>query len=56
MGCLVNGPGEAREADIGIAGGKKMGVIFIKGKVVKIVPEQEILPVFLKEIEELNLA
>ncbi len=35
MGCVVNGPGEAKEADIGIAGGKELGVIFRKGKVVK---------------------
>ncbi len=40
MGCVVNGPGEAREADVGIAGGKKMGVLFVKGKVVKTVKEE----------------
>lgn len=51
MGCVVNGPGEAREADIGVAGGKGTGVIFVKGKITKTVPEGEILPTFLEEIE-----
>lgn len=50
MGCLVNGPGEAREADIGVAGGKHMGAIFVKGKVIKTVPEEKILPELLKQI------
>lgn len=40
MGCVVNGPGEAREADCGVAGGKNCGVLFVKGKVVKTVPEK----------------
>lgn len=53
MGCVVNGPGEAREADIGVAGGKKMGAIFVKGKVVKSVPESKILPELLKEIRKI---
>lgn len=52
MGCVVNGPGEAREADVGIAGGKKAGAIFRKGKVVKSVPENKILPALLEEIEK----
>lgn len=43
MGCVVNGPGEAKEADYGIAGGKGVGLLFKKGKVVKKVPEKEIL-------------
>ncbi len=43
MGCVVNGPGEAKEADYGVAGGKGVGVLFKKGKVVKTVPESEIL-------------
>jgi (E)-4-hydroxy-3-methylbut-2-enyl-diphosphate synthase len=43
MGCVVNGPGEAREADFGIAGGKGMGLVFKKGKVVKKVKEEELL-------------
>lgn len=54
MGCVVNGPGEAREADIGVAGGKHMGAIFVKGKVIKSVPEKEILPSLLKEIKKLS--
>lgn len=54
MGCVVNGPGEAREADIGIAGGKHAGAIFVKGKVIKSVPENRILPELLKEIKKLS--
>lgn len=53
MGCVVNGPGEAREADIGVAGGKKMGAIFVKGKVIKSVPENKILPELLREIKKM---
>ena len=53
MGCVVNGPGEAREADIGIAGGKKAGVIFVKGKVLKSVSEDKLLPEFLQELKKL---
>ncbi len=52
MGCIVNGPGEAREADIGIAGGKGKGLLFKKGKVVKTLPEKELLDALMKEIEE----
>ncbi|HID30798.1 MAG TPA: flavodoxin-dependent (E)-4-hydroxy-3-methylbut-2-enyl-diphosphate synthase [Desulfobacterales bacterium] len=51
MGCVVNGPGEAREADIGIAGGKGHGVLFKKGKVVRKVKEQDLVEVLLKEVE-----
>lgn len=51
MGCVVNGPGEAREADIGIAGGKGEALIFRKGEVIKKVPEDKILEELLKEIE-----
>jgi len=54
MGCVVNGPGEAREADIGVAGGKGMGAIFAKGKVIKSVKEKDILPTLLKEIKKLD--
>jgi (E)-4-hydroxy-3-methylbut-2-enyl-diphosphate synthase len=43
MGCVVNGPGEAREADLGIAAGRKRGHLFVKGKVVKVVPENEMV-------------
>ena len=53
MGCVVNGPGEAREADVGVAGGKGYGAIFVKGKVIKTVPEKEILPVLLEEIKKI---
>lgn len=53
MGCAVNGPGEAREADIGIAGGNGEGLIFIKGQVVKRVKEEELLQELLKEIKKL---
>lgn len=51
MGCVVNGPGEAREADIGIAGGKGHGVLFKKGKVVRKVEEQRLVEVLLEEVE-----
>jgi len=53
MGCVVNGPGEAREADIGIAGGKKSGAIFVKGKILKSVSEDRLLGEFLKELKKL---
>ena len=53
MGCVVNGPGEAKEADIGIAGGENCGLIFKKGKVVKKVAEQDLLSELIKEIERL---
>jgi (E)-4-hydroxy-3-methylbut-2-enyl-diphosphate synthase len=42
MGCAVNGPGEAREADVGVAGGKGEGLIFVRGKIVKKVKERDI--------------
>ncbi len=51
MGCAVNGPGEAREADIGIAGGDKEGLIFKKGKILRKVPEEFLLSELKKEIE-----
>ena len=51
MGCVVNGPGEAAEADIGIAGGRGQGILFKRGKPVKKVKEEELLEVLLKEIE-----
>lgn len=53
MGCVVNGPGEAREADIGIAGGKGCGAIFVKGKVIKTVSEDKLLKTLLQEIKKL---
>ena len=52
MGCAVNGPGEAREADFGIAGGKGMGLLFRKGEIVARLPENELLPALLREIED----
>jgi (E)-4-hydroxy-3-methylbut-2-enyl-diphosphate synthase len=51
MGCVVNGPGEAREADIGIAGGDGTGILFRKGKVVKKFPEENLVDVLMAEVE-----
>ena len=51
MGCVVNGPGEAREADVGIAGAKGRGIFFKKGKVVKTGTEKELLPLLFEEID-----
>ena len=51
MGCVVNGPGEAREADIGIAGGDGWGMIFEKGQQVEKLPYEQLLPALLKRIE-----
>ena len=53
MGCVVNGPGEAREADIGVAGGNGWGMIFEKGEQVEKLPYDELLPALLKRIEAL---
>lgn len=53
MGCVVNGPAEARHADIGVSGGRGKGVIFKKGKLYKTVPQEDLLPVLLQEIDEL---
>ncbi len=53
MGCVVNGPGEAREADIGIAGGDGCGMLFEKGQQVCKLPYEELLPALLKRIEEI---
>ena len=53
MGCVVNGPGESRDADIGLAGGKGRGVIFRKGEVIKTVPEDQFLDAVLKEVASL---
>ncbi len=54
MGCVVNGPGEAKEADIGIAGGRRVGVLFKKGKVVRKVREKDFANVLLNEIYEMG--
>ena len=53
MGCIVNGPGEAREADLGVAGGDGVGLIFKKGEILRKVPEAEIVPALLEELEKL---
>ena len=52
MGCAVNGPGEAREADYGVAGGDGKGLLFAKGEIVRTVPEAEIVPALLEMIEK----
>ncbi len=53
MGCVVNGPGEAREADVGIAGGKRVGVLFRKGEIVKKVKEEDFLRVLVSEVKRM---
>src|SRR5271166_2677628 len=53
MGCVVNGPGEARGADLGIAAGRKRGHLFIKGKIVRVVPEDEMVEALVAEAERL---
>ncbi|MCL1934972.1 MAG: flavodoxin-dependent (E)-4-hydroxy-3-methylbut-2-enyl-diphosphate synthase [Defluviitaleaceae bacterium] len=53
MGCVVNGPGEAKEADIGIAAGKGQGVIIKKGKIIAKLPEHELVDALMKEIENM---
>jgi (E)-4-hydroxy-3-methylbut-2-enyl-diphosphate synthase len=54
MGCVVNGPGEAADADIGIAGGRGFGMMFKKGVAYKRVDEKDFVPVLLEEIESLD--
>jgi (E)-4-hydroxy-3-methylbut-2-enyl-diphosphate synthase len=53
MGCVVNGPGEAREADIGIAAGKQKGHLFIRGKIIRVVPEADMVAALVEEAERL---
>ena len=53
MGCAVNGPGEAREADVGVAGGRGMGLLFVRGEVVKKVKENEIVDEVVRFAERL---
>lgn len=53
MGCVVNGPGEAREADIGIAGGDGCGLVFKKGEVIRKVPEEHLVDALMDEIDKL---
>lgn len=54
MGCVVNGPGEAREADVGVAGGRGKGILFRKGEIVEKVPEGDLLGRLLAEIEKMT--
>ncbi|MCK5517332.1 MAG: flavodoxin-dependent (E)-4-hydroxy-3-methylbut-2-enyl-diphosphate synthase [Desulfobulbaceae bacterium] len=54
MGCVVNGPGEAREADIGVAGGNGVGIIFKKGEIWKKVAEKELIDVFMSELKKME--
>jgi len=51
MGCAVNGPGEAREADLGVAAGRGNGMIYRQGKAIRRVTEEEIVPALLEEVE-----
>ena len=53
MGCAVNGPGESREADVGIAGGEGDAVLFKKGQIVGKVPEEEIIPRLIHELKDI---
>ena len=53
MGCVVNGPGEAKEADIGIAGGRKQGILFRKGRLIRKIPESEIAHVLIEEVKKM---
>ena len=53
MGCVVNGPGEARDADIGIAGGKGEGLVFCKGEVINKVPEDKLVDALFEELDKL---
>ncbi len=55
MGCVVNGPGEAREADVGIAGGDGFGILFKKGKVVKKFPQAQLEKELLKAVDEIEI-
>ncbi len=52
MGCVVNGPGEAKEADLGVAGGKGVGILFRKGEIIRKVPEAELVDALMEEIEK----
>jgi (E)-4-hydroxy-3-methylbut-2-enyl-diphosphate synthase len=53
MGCVVNGPGEAREADLGIAAGRHRGHLFIKGQIIRVVPEDEMVQALVEEAEKI---
>jgi (E)-4-hydroxy-3-methylbut-2-enyl-diphosphate synthase len=56
MGCEVNGPGEARAADLGVAGGKGIGIIFKKGEVIRKVPEAQIVDALMEEVQKIAAA
>jgi (E)-4-hydroxy-3-methylbut-2-enyl-diphosphate synthase len=53
MGCVVNGPGEARSADLGIAAGRHRGHLFIQGQIVRVVPEDEMVSALVEEAEKM---
>jgi (E)-4-hydroxy-3-methylbut-2-enyl-diphosphate synthase len=53
MGCIVNGPGEAKEADIGIAGGRGQGILFKKGRLVRKIPEKDLAKVLIEEVRKM---
>ncbi len=55
MGCAVNGPGEAREADIGIAGGDGCAILFKKGEIIRKIPEDRVVEELAAEIEQMEL-
>lgn len=55
MGCVVNGPGEAKEADIGIAGGDGTGILFKKGKFIKKFAQEKLINVLLEEVEKFTM-
>ena len=52
MGCAVNGPGEAKEADYGIAGGKGEGLLFAKGEILEKLPEDQLIPALIQLVRE----
>ncbi len=54
MGCVVNGPGEARQADIGVAGGNGVGIIFKKGEIWQKVHEDDLLAIFMAELKKME--
>lgn len=53
MGCVVNGPGEAREADIGVAGGRNQGILFRKGRLIRKIPEKDLAAVLIEEVKKM---
>jgi (E)-4-hydroxy-3-methylbut-2-enyl-diphosphate synthase len=55
MGCVVNGPGEAREADLGVAGGNGEGLIYRKGELIRRVKEEDLVSAFLDEARKLKI-